>query len=279
MTDDNLSDTDVPQGFSVISWYRSIPLCDDVWLGMQAQHIAAVELGIIRPLELHTARKLFNEEGAADLLLALNGVSQMWLFSLYEFLRTWRQRATQLLQLAEQYGRTKSTKQKAFLTKTLADAKGKEKHIYSGLSFYSHHISKIADANFVASIKDYYEKTDGYFSFIEELRMNLAKHEIPKKRGMVAEMPGYARIDIVKGTLYWQFIGTDGGLQKLDRREAANFFLGIEVPAMMTTTLFGTNCSNRPHAPILRTASLVWKAVEPFRPWLARSLKYRLEQS
>jgi hypothetical protein len=67
MTDDELSETDVPKDFSVISWFRSIPLCDDVWLGMQAQHIAAVEIGIIRPLELHTARRLFNEEGCPAL--------------------------------------------------------------------------------------------------------------------------------------------------------------------------------------------------------------------
>ncbi|MDB5610940.1 MAG: hypothetical protein JWP25_7840 [Bradyrhizobium sp.] len=52
----------------------------------------------------------------------------------------------------------------------------------------------------------------------------------PYARGMVAEMPGYGRIDLVKGTLYWQFIDTQGWLQKLDRREAANFFLDIEVP-------------------------------------------------
>jgi hypothetical protein len=208
----------------------SIPLCDDMWLGMQAQHIAAVEIAIIRPLELHTARKIFNEEGYVDVMMALNGVSQMWLFALYEFLRTWRQRATQLLQLADQYSKTKPIKQKAFLTKTVADAKGKEKHIFSGISFYSHHISKIADTDFVASVKAYYDKTDGWFCFIEELRMNLAKHEVPKARGMVAEMPGYARIDLVRGTLYWQFIDTQGGLQKLDRREAAKFFLDIKVP-------------------------------------------------
>lgn len=230
MTDDELSETDVPNNFSVISWYMSIPLCDDMWLGMQAQHIAAVEIAIIRPLELHTARKIFNEEGYVDVMMALNGVSQMWLFALYEFLRTWRQRATQLLQLADQYSKTKPIKQKAFLMKTVADAKGKEKHIFSGISFYSHHISKIADTDFVASIKAYYNKTDGWFGFIEELRMNLAKHEVPKARGMVAEMPGYARIDLVRGTLYWQFIDTQGGLQKLDRREAANFFLDIKVP-------------------------------------------------
>jgi hypothetical protein len=230
MADDDFSETDVPRGFSVISWYRNIPLCDDVWLGTQAQHIAAVEIGIVRPLELHTARKLFQEESATDLLLALNGVSQMWLFSLYEFLRTWRQRAKQLLKLADQYAKTKPAKRKAFLKHSLSDAKAKEKHIFSGASFYSHHISKIADPVFVASIKAYYEKTDGFFSWIEELRMNLAKHEVPKTRGMVAEMPGYARMDVVTGTLYWQFIGTHGGLEKLNRRKAANFFLDIVLP-------------------------------------------------
>jgi len=230
MSCDDFTDTDVPKDFSVISWVMGIPLCDDVWLGMQAQHIAAVEIGIIRPLELHTARKVFNEEGYGDLMLALNGVSQMWLFSLYEFLRTWRQRATQLLKLANQYSRTKPVKQKAFLAKTLADAKAKEKHIFSGASFYSDQVAKVADPDFVASIKAYYEKTDGWFGFIEELRMNLAKHEVPKKRGMVTEMPGYARMNIVTGTLYWQFIDAQGGLQKLDRREAANFFLDIKLP-------------------------------------------------
>jgi len=86
------------------------------------------------------------------------------------------------------------------------------------------------DPDFVASVKAYYDKTDGWFGFIEELRMNLAKHEVLKSRKLVAEMPGYARIDIVTGTLYWQFIDAQGGLQKLDRREAANFFLDIEVP-------------------------------------------------
>jgi hypothetical protein len=128
MTDNELSETDVPNDFSVISWFMSIPLCEDIWLGMQAQHIAAVEIGIIRPLELHIARKIFNEEGYGDVMMALNGVSQMWLFALYEFLRTWRQRASLLLQLADQYAKTKPIKQKAFLAKTISDAKGEEKH-------------------------------------------------------------------------------------------------------------------------------------------------------
>jgi hypothetical protein len=36
-------------------------------------------------------------------------------------------------------------------------------------------------------------------------------------------------MDVVRGTLYWQFIDTQDGLRK-PRREAANFFLDIKVP-------------------------------------------------
>jgi hypothetical protein len=37
-------------------------------------------------------------------------------------------------------------------------------------------------------------------------------------------------MDQISGTLYWQYIGSHGGLEKLDRRDAANFFLDIETP-------------------------------------------------
>lgn len=124
---------------------------------------------------------------------------------------------SQLLDLAKQYAKTKPAKQKDFLEKTLADAKGREKHIHSGFSFHSEHIAKIDDPAFVALIKAYYDKTDGWFGFIEELRMNLAKHEVPKSRRLVAEMPGYARIDIVRSKLYWQFIDAQGGTPEIGK--------------------------------------------------------------
>lgn len=220
---------DVPPNFSVIAWAGTIPLCDDLWLRMQAQHIAAVDIGIIRPLELQTARRIFNEEGVADVMLALNGVSQMWLFSLFEFLRTWRQRAKQILTLADQYTRTKPSKQAQFLADAISNARGKEKHVYSAPVYYAEQISRIGSPDFVASVQDYFDKTDGWFGAIDELRVTLAKHEVKGSKKMVAEMPGYCRIDQISGTLYWQYVGPHGGLEKLDRRDAANFFLDIAV--------------------------------------------------
>src|SRR6185312_10960133 len=96
-------------------------------------------------------------------------------------------------------------KQALFLEKIVADAKGKEKHIYSGPSFYSEQLSRIADASFVEGVRAYYERTDGFFSAIEQLRINLAKHEVPRTKRMVSEMPGYSRIDQISGTLYWHY--------------------------------------------------------------------------
>jgi hypothetical protein len=227
---EELSEADVPRNFSVLAWVMTIPLCDDLWLSMQAQHIAAVEIAIIRPMELEAARTIFAEEPYAHIMLPLNGVSQMWLFSLYEFMRTWRQRANKILKLANQYQRTKPAKQAEFLKTAIDDAEGKEKHIFSAISFYSKHIAKIGDKAFVTAVQDYWDKIDGFFHWIEGLRMNLAKHEVPKLRGIVAEMPGYARMDLIRGSLYWQYTDAHGGLQKLARREAANFFLDIKIP-------------------------------------------------
>jgi hypothetical protein len=108
MAGDDFSDTDVPKDFNVISRNRAIALCDDVRLGTQAQHIAAVEIAIVRPARASHRPRLCGCHDDAQ------GVSQMWLFSLYEFWRTWRQRAAQLLQVAEQHQRTRPESRRRF---------------------------------------------------------------------------------------------------------------------------------------------------------------------
>jgi hypothetical protein len=37
-------------------------------------------------------------------------------------------------------------------------------------------------------------------------------------------------MDLFTGSLYWHFINEHGGLEKLDRRELSNDFLGFELP-------------------------------------------------
>lgn len=225
--EDKFTDTGVPKDFNIIAWAGDIPLSDDLWLRMQAQNIAMVDLAIIRPMELQVLRAHGREERIGEFWMPLSALSQMWIFSLYEFLRTWRRRAEQILEIADQYARTKPDKQAKYLAKVIRDAVGKERHVRIAPAFHSEHLSRVSDPAFVQAIRRYYDNTEGLFSAVEALRVTLAKHEIPKSKRMMAEAPGYARMDLFTGSLYWHFVNEQGGLEKLERRELSNDFLEI----------------------------------------------------
>lgn len=227
LDEEKFTDTGVPNDFNVIAWAGNLPLSDDLWLRMQAQNIAVVDIAIIRPMELEMLRAYGREERIGELSMPLSALSQMWIFSLYEFLRTWRRRAEQILEIADQYVRTKPDKQPKYLAKVIQDAVGKEKHVRGALTFHSEHLSRVSDASFVQAVRRYYDKTEGLFSAVEALRVTLAKHEVPKSKRMMAEAPGYARMDLFTGSLYWHFVNEQGGLEKLERRELSNSFLQI----------------------------------------------------
>jgi hypothetical protein len=49
-----------------------------------------------------------------------------------------------------------------------------------------------------------YQRVEPLFRRIEALRMNLAKHEVPKMKDVPALAPGYGRIDMMSGSMQWQ---------------------------------------------------------------------------
>jgi hypothetical protein len=88
------TDYDVGPPFNLFTWRASIPLCDDLWLGMQAQNIAIVD-SVIRHFEQQALQHYYaNDRFSMEHLAPLSAMSQMWVFALYEFLRTWLQRAS-----------------------------------------------------------------------------------------------------------------------------------------------------------------------------------------
>lgn len=218
-----------PEEFSLMSWSMALPLGDDTWLGMQARNIAIVDQIYLRPLELQELQAWAQEERTpGQFLYPLNALSQMWVFSLYEWLRTWRARADYLMKMADQHGRTKPTKKAKLVKASVAGAKSKERHTIGTISFLAEHVAKIHDPDFIAVIKGYRDKSDGLFSMVEALRVTLAKHEVPKSNKLVASTPGYARMNQMTGSLYWHFVNEHGGLEKIDRRELANAFFEID---------------------------------------------------
>jgi hypothetical protein len=219
--------------FSMYPWVAAIPLCDDLFLSMQAQNIALVDLMVLRDMETQLIREYWKNDGRMpnQFAMLVGATSQMWIYYLYEFLRTWRQRAQELIEAVEEYGRQETPEKKAD-TRARLDAAliKRRKHVRIAPNFYGRHMEQITDPAFVASVRAYREKTDLLFRRIEGVRVTLAKHEVPKtgKRQMFAEAPGYTRFDTIgTGSAYWQFVLKDDTVDVVQRRDVANEFLRI----------------------------------------------------
>jgi hypothetical protein len=79
-------------------------LGDDLYLRMQAFNLSIVDQ-FLMGLEYDTLQKL-NEQESTPMPEAtfLSAISQMWIFAAYELLRTWRQRAREVLKLFQNGG-------------------------------------------------------------------------------------------------------------------------------------------------------------------------------
>jgi hypothetical protein len=64
-----------------MGWSMAVPLCDDLWLGMQLRNIALVDLGVIRNIEAEALEEYFRTERTpTQILMVLSGLSQMWVY-------------------------------------------------------------------------------------------------------------------------------------------------------------------------------------------------------
>ena len=80
--------------FAELLW--KLPLFDDLFLSMQGQNVMLVDL-YLRDLERDLLREIIEiERTPFPATLVVSALSQMWIFAVYELLRTWRQRVKDL---------------------------------------------------------------------------------------------------------------------------------------------------------------------------------------
>ena len=82
---------------------RALPLCEELYLGMQAMNLGLVDdyLGQLEAELLNEYMEIERTPSASTMFVS--ALSQMWVFALYEFLRTWRQRAKAILDWANEF--------------------------------------------------------------------------------------------------------------------------------------------------------------------------------
>jgi hypothetical protein len=201
---------------------QSLPLFEDIFLRMQAMNLDLVD-SYLQNLEAELLQEYIDEERTPlQSAVLVSGLSQLWIFGLYELLRTWRQRATGVIKFALELKGLEGTAREKKIAQCREKIR-KESESALGKRYYWEPFSSVAtDDNFVSHLQMAFDQTEVLFRRIEALRISLAKHEVPKSKGVIAMAPGYGRIDLGTGSIYWQIILKGNQVDLVSRREIAD---------------------------------------------------------
>lgn len=216
--------------FDPHAWLATIPMTDDVYLGLQAQNIARVEMSVLRRWESDVLDEQEADPGnyQGPKYRELLALSQMWVFGVYEFLRTWRQRARILKQFEDAYNQLATpAEREAYLKDLDTEARDKARLATRFPVYYPDHVARIADPEFMKSVRSYCDETEELWRRLSAVRMPAAKHELPKKFGqnpLIADAPGIGVPDRATGSILWEVLRDDKQTTILRRDLADEFF-------------------------------------------------------
>lgn len=204
--DDDIHDYDDPDDMPNDDWdftpnglinaLQSLYVLDgDVFLRMQAFNIGLVDV-FISKLETDTLKKLHEEERTPLPEAAFQSAqTQMWIFAVYELLRTWQERCKDIIKLHENGG----------LGHKIGALEKNQGFQHVGKEMRAKMLRKVQqDPKLINHIKDDLKLVHIPYAMLEHVRISLAKHEVRNRKNSVAFGPGYARIDQYTGSLQYQ---------------------------------------------------------------------------
>ena len=209
-------------GIVLGSFLRNLPLFEsDFYFGMQATNLEIVD-GILRDMEAQLLADYMEEERTPmPSSLVVSALSQLWIFGLYELLRTWRSRADLILTFADTLANADRLEQLRLIEKQKEKIE-KLAEPSDGLVFRWPPFERVAkDPAYAAQLQSVCDNMELLFRRLEALRMTLAKHELPKSQAY-AMAPGYGRIHMLTGSIYWQVLLGEDEVDIVSRRELAD---------------------------------------------------------
>ena len=201
---------------------RDLPIIkDDLFLGMQAANLHVVDQ-MLRDMERELRAQYIQEEVTpVEFARVVSALSQLWIFGLYELLRSWRCRAERIIKFSESLDGKPDEERKKLIEakrcKVVAAAQA-SKDLKSRWRLFEKAISDMA---FVRRLQSAADGSEMLFRRLHALRITLAKHEIPEQGGY-ALAPGYGRIDEVNGSICWQVLLGDREVDMISRRDLAD---------------------------------------------------------
>lgn len=212
------------EGWEIPTALQGLTLFCDPYLSMQTQNLAVVD-HFLNGLEQRVMKRLFLEDRTPiDDAIFLNAQSQMWIFAAYEVMRTWRQRAKDIIKWYDNGG----------LQMKLDSLESDQGFVHHGNQRRAAIIREvIADPTIVQALRNDLKRTHIVFARMEYLRISLAKHELPGKAKALAIAPGYGRINSWCGALDYELGNGKYIMGYINRRDIADDIRAIpnlEVP-------------------------------------------------
>jgi hypothetical protein len=200
----------------------SLPVFDDLYLQMQALNIHIVDAYLVDIEHDLLNEYMETERTPLEKALVASALSQLWIFGLYELLRTWRQRANNIIKFVDGLQSLDNSARKSRISEQ-KERINKAVGLGGSAMFYWPAYEKAArEDDYVQLIQKKVDQSERLFRRIEALRISLAKHELPKVRDSFTVAPGYGRIDMTNGSIYWQVVLFDNEIDLVSRRSIAN---------------------------------------------------------
>jgi hypothetical protein len=185
----------------------------DMYLRMQATNVGMVDVFLMR-IETQLRTTLADDDGPdVELGFLLSAMSQMWIFAVYELLRTWRERATTTLKLLRE--------NKLAQRIEALDAEYGVEHVNGKM--LADQLRKVLENPACAlEIEEHLRRAYIPFARLDALRVTLAKHEVKGERGSIAYAPGYGRFNQWCGAVEYM-IGRGNVINdQINRRDIAD---------------------------------------------------------
>lgn len=184
----------------------------------QAFNIALVDEFVMN-LELKLLRQQFQEERTPVPEAAfVSAQSQMWIFAAYELMRTWRQRAKDVIKWSDNRG----------LEAKLAHLRRKTAYLHVGREWRAKQIEQVlANPDLVQRIRNDLRRTYIPFARMETVRVSIAKHEFRGQPNSVAQMPTHGRINRWSGSLDFEIENEGAVFGAISRRDIADILRDI----------------------------------------------------
>lgn len=191
--------------------FRSLILFEDIFLNMQAMNISIIDKFITEYEYALLDEYLETDRTPINTAMFVSAQSQMWIFAIYELLRTWRARIKKLCAWKENGG----------VEQMIKNLDKEESNFVA--HFKKRQLEQLKnDPDFYPKLEIDLLRTSDLFTMIEAMRINLAKHEVHNKDKHSPRTVGYGRINNFCGALDFDIAHENGSFEYLNRRDIAD---------------------------------------------------------